>query len=112
MVVIVLPFAVFFRVLITWLSNRAGASVLLAAVLHASFNTASGPTFLPRFVPERAAALLPLAAVVVLALLAAVATKGRLAQGPRQGAVDARAGNVEAGRGPDPGAGRIAGKAS
>lgn len=81
-------FAVFFRVLITWLYNGGGQSILLAALLHASFNTTSGPGLTPALVPASAAMWLPLAAVAALAALAVVATRGRLGY-RRQGDVAA-----------------------
>jgi hypothetical protein len=66
---IVVPFAVLLRLLIAWMYSAAGSSVLLGAVLHASFNTASGPAFLDRLGADPAVSLLPLAVVVVLALV-------------------------------------------
>jgi len=39
--VIVIPFAICFRILITFAYNRTGFSVLIAAITHASFNEAS-----------------------------------------------------------------------
>jgi membrane protease YdiL (CAAX protease family) len=72
-------FAVFFRVLLTWVYNGAGRSGPMAALLHASFNTVSGAAFLAPFGARPGAELLPLAVVVALALLGAVVTRGRLA---------------------------------
>lgn len=41
MMVIVIPFAICFRILITFAYNRTRFSVLIAAITHASFNQAS-----------------------------------------------------------------------
>lgn len=79
MMVPVALFAAFFRVLLTWAYNDAGGSVPVAALVHAVFNTVSGATFTPAFVPVSIAAWLPLAAVAALAVLATAATRGRLA---------------------------------
>lgn len=70
--------AVFLRVLFTWMYNRTAFSVLLVAVLHASLNTASGSEFYSRLGDEGVAMMLPLGAAVLLALVVAVVTKGRL----------------------------------
>ena len=74
----VIPFAVFLRALLAWMYNRTAASVLLGAILHASFNTASGSAFLERLGPPSAVSMLPLAAVVLLALAVGIRTKARL----------------------------------
>ena len=87
MMVPVALFAAFFRVLLTWAYNDAGGSVPIAALVHAVFNTVSGATFTPAFVPRSVAAWLPLAAVAALAVLAATATRGRLAYPPDDAAV-------------------------
>lgn len=78
MMALVIPVSLFFRVLVAWTYNRTAASVLLAAVLHASFNAASGGEFLERFGSGPTASMLPLVAMVSLAVVVAVATKGRL----------------------------------
>jgi membrane protease YdiL (CAAX protease family) len=83
-------FSVFFRALHTWMYNGSGRSVLIAALLHAVNNTAGDSKFVPEFVPQSAAMWLPLAAVAVLAVLAAVATRGRLAHTRDDGATEAR----------------------
>ncbi len=80
--VMVIPLSILLRILIAWLSNRTALSVLLAALLHASFNTASGSEFLGRLGAGPVASLLPLAVVAVLGLVVAVATKGRLGYDP------------------------------
>jgi uncharacterized protein len=85
MLIPVAIFGIFFRVLIAWLYNGSGRSVFVAALVHAVFNTAGDSKFAPQFFPPTAAMWLPLAAVVVLGLLAAVLTKGRLAYQPGPG---------------------------
>lgn len=82
--VIVIPLALFIRVLLTWTYNRTGFSVLLAAILHASFNAASDADFLPELVPGPVAMMLPLAVVVVLAVTVMVHSKGRLGNHPER----------------------------
>ena len=56
--------------------------MLVAALVHAVFNTVSGKAFTPTFVPESVAAWLPLAACAALAVIVAAATRGRLAYPP------------------------------
>lgn len=79
---VIIAFAVFFRVLITWIYNVTASSVLLAASLHASFNTASGATFVERLSPggtaESTASLLPLLTVVAIASVVTLGSRGRL----------------------------------
>jgi uncharacterized protein len=79
----VVVFAGFLRVLLAWTYNAAGASVLPAALLHASFNTASGREFLQHLGAGPVRALLPLAAVALLAVAVTALTRGRL--GPAGG---------------------------
>ena len=83
-------FGVFFRVLITWLYNGAGRSVPIAALVHAVFNAVDDGKLASEFVPQSVTTWLPLAAVAVLAVLAAVATRGRLAHTPNDGSTEAR----------------------
>ena len=89
MMPIAIVFGVFFRAVVTWLYNGAGRSVPIAALMHAVFNTVSSAKLATEFVPRSAAMWLPLAAVAVLAVLAAVATRGRLAHTPGDGATEA-----------------------
>ena len=79
-------FAVFFRVLIMWLYNGSGRSVLLVALFHSAFNMTNGQKITPDLLglPEGLAALLPLAAVAVIAVLLVVFTRGRLARKPER----------------------------
>jgi membrane protease YdiL (CAAX protease family) len=75
--VIVIPFAICFRILITFAYNRTGFSVLIAAITHASFNEAS--EIISPNVPGPLAQVLAFASVGLLALLAVVLTSGKLA---------------------------------
>ena len=71
-------FAVFFRVLIMWLYNRTGRSVLLVGLFHSTFNMVSGQQVMPELIPGLNTNLLAAAVVAVLAVLLAVSTRGRL----------------------------------
>ena len=74
---------IFFRVVIMWLYNGSGRSVLIVALFHTAFNSVSGPEVRTRFIREIIAgpAALPiaLAVVAVVAVLITVFTRGRLA---------------------------------
>jgi membrane protease YdiL (CAAX protease family) len=83
--VIVIPFAVCFRILITFAYNRTRFSVLIAAISHASFNEAS--EIISPNVPGPLAQVLAFASVGLLALLAVVISKGTLAYKRDQGHV-------------------------
>ncbi len=76
---IISVFGVFFRLLIMWLYNGAGRSLLIAALFHSAFNMSSGQKITPEFVPDPALSWLPSVAVLVVALLVVAFTKGRLA---------------------------------
>jgi hypothetical protein len=80
--------AVFFRVVIMWLYNGAGRSVLIVALLHSAFNSVTGPQEATRFVRELvagpAALMIGLAVVAMVAMLVTVFTKGRLAYEPER----------------------------
>jgi membrane protease YdiL (CAAX protease family) len=86
---VVIVFAAFFRVLVTWTYNVTASSVLMASTLHASFNTASGSTFVGHLAPEGAsgsmASFLPLLSVVALACVVTLGSRGGLGF-PRDGA--------------------------
>jgi uncharacterized protein len=75
--VIVIPFAICFRILITFAYNRTRFSVLIASITHASFNEAS--EIISPNVTGPLAQVLAFASVGLLALLAVVLTKGKLA---------------------------------
>jgi uncharacterized protein len=80
-------FAVFIRVLIMWLYNGSGRSVLIVALFHSAFNAISGSeNITPILIPGAAASLIPIAAVAVIAVLLVVFTRGRLAYEPERGA--------------------------
>jgi hypothetical protein len=80
--------AVFFRVVIMWLYNGAGRSVLIVALFHSAFNSVTGPQEATRFVRELvagpAALMIGLAVVAMVAMLVTVFTKGRLAYEPER----------------------------
>jgi membrane protease YdiL (CAAX protease family) len=73
-------FAVFIRVLIMWLYNASGRSVLIVALFHSAFNMINGQKLTPDLLrlPEGLASLIPGVAVMVIAVLLAVFTRGRL----------------------------------
>jgi membrane protease YdiL (CAAX protease family) len=71
-------FAIFFRVLIMWLYNGTGRSVLLVGLFHSAFNMVSGQQVMPDLVPGLNSNLLVAAVVAVLAVVLAVSTRGRL----------------------------------
>jgi uncharacterized protein len=83
--------SIFLRVVIMWLYNSTGRSVLIVALFHSSFNTLSGSEYTMGFIRELIAApvsiLGALAIVAVVAVLVAVLTRGRLAYEPGSGAV-------------------------
>jgi CAAX protease family protein len=78
--------SIFFRVVIMWLYNGTGRSVLVVALFHSSFNSVSGSEFTMSFIRELIAApvsiAISLAIVAVVAVLIAVSTRGRLAYEP------------------------------
>ncbi len=83
---VIAVFAMFFRVLIMWLYNGTGRSVLLVALFHSAFNMTNGQKITPELLllPETLASLIPAAAVMVLAVLIAVFTRGRLVYEPER----------------------------
>jgi uncharacterized protein len=82
---ILVVFAVFIRVLIMWLYNRTGRSVLLVGLFHSAFNmTSSTQNITPELVPGPAASLIPGLAVVVFAVLVVAFTRGRLGYEPER----------------------------
>jgi membrane protease YdiL (CAAX protease family) len=79
---------IFFRVVIMWLYNSTGRSVLIVALFHSAFNSAgTGSEYATRFIkeliPRPAALLIPLVVVAVVAVLVFLFTRGRLAYEPK-----------------------------
>lgn len=75
-------FAIFFRLLIMWLYNGTGGSLLIVGLFHSAFNMSTGQQLMPQFFPGSEATwlnLFVLAVVSVGAVLITAATKGRLA---------------------------------
>jgi membrane protease YdiL (CAAX protease family) len=91
--------AVFFRVVVTWLYNGSGRSVLIAALFHSAYNSAWGTgdqKFTGELVSGPAAQLIPIAVVVVVAVTVAALTRGRLAYQPEQEAARPTKAEIEA----------------
>src|SRR5918997_34280 len=85
--VITAVFAIFLRMVIMWLYNGSGRSVLIVALFHSAFNATSGSeNVTPILIPGSAASLIPIAAVAVIAVLLVVFTRGHLAYEPGRGA--------------------------
>lgn len=79
---ITMVFSLFFRLLIMWLYNGTGGSLLLVGLFHSAFNMSTGQQITPAFIPGPDALWLNLfviAVVMVLAVLITIFTKGRLA---------------------------------
>ena len=89
-------FAVFFRVLIMWLYNGSGRSVLLVGLFHSTFNMVSGQQVMPQLVPGLNTNLLVVAIVAVLAVLVAIFTRGRLGYDRERATRPADSGRVAA----------------
>lgn len=80
--------SIFFRVVIMWLYNGTGRSVLIVALFHSSFNAETGSQETTRFMRELIAG--PTALLIglaVVAVLVAVFARGRLAYEPEAGGV-------------------------
>ena len=81
--VITAVFAIFLRIVIMWLYNGSGRSVLIVALFHSAFNAISGSeNITPILISGAAASLIPIGAVAVIAVLLVVFTRGRLAYEP------------------------------
>jgi membrane protease YdiL (CAAX protease family) len=81
--------AVFFRVVVTWLYNGSGRSVLVVALFHSAYNSAWGTgdhKFTGELISGPAATLIPVGVIAVVAVAAAVLSRGRLAHEPERGA--------------------------
>jgi membrane protease YdiL (CAAX protease family) len=83
---VVAVFAIFLRVLIIWLYNVTGRSVLMVGLFHSTFNMVTGQKIMPELVPGLDSGLLAIAVVTVLALLVVVFTRGRLGYEPERAA--------------------------
>jgi len=86
--VIVVPFAIAFRILIAFAYNRAAYAVLIAAITHASFNEAS--ELIAPNVPGPLAQILAFASTALLAVLAVALSRGNLAYRHRQPSTKAK----------------------
>lgn len=75
---VLLALAVPFRIVVGWLHNRTGGSVLVAAIFHASFNVATSSVLLAALVPGQSALVVTAAVLVVAAVAVVVVTRGRL----------------------------------
>jgi hypothetical protein len=82
-VLVAVVFAVFFRTFVTWVYNRTGFSVLLAALVHASFNEASAYPFYSRLGTAPVVLALPILIVTAVAVGVLIATRSRLGMPPR-----------------------------
>ncbi len=80
--------SIFFRVIIMWLYNSTGRSVLIVALFHSAFNSVTGSEYATRFIKEIIAgpAALPigLAVVAVTSVVVAVLTRGHLSYEPER----------------------------
>ena len=79
--------AVFFRVVVMWLYNGSGRSVLVVALFHSAYNSAWGTgdqKFIGELIPEPAATLIPIGVVAVVAVVVAAFTRGRLSYEPER----------------------------
>ena len=73
--------AIFFRIIIGWLYNSTGRSVLVVALFHSAYNSATSAgdaRFTEELITSPAALLIPLGLTVVIAVVIAAFTKGRL----------------------------------
>ncbi len=77
--------AVFFRIVVMWLYNGSGRSVLVVALFHSAYNSAWGTgdqKFTGGLISGPAATLIPIGVIAVVAVLVAVLTRARLAYKP------------------------------
>jgi membrane protease YdiL (CAAX protease family) len=90
--------SIFLRVVIMWLYNSSGRSVLIVALFHSAFNSLSGSHVATGFIRELIAGptalVIGLAVGAVVAVLVTVLTKGRLGYEPGRGAAPRPAGGV------------------
>jgi uncharacterized protein len=82
--------AVFLRVLIMWIYNGSGRSLIVVGLFHSAFNITIGNEVMPELLnlPASETSLMCLGVLVVLAVVVVVFTRGRLAyEGRPAGAV-------------------------
>jgi uncharacterized protein len=75
----------FFRIVVMWLYNGSGRSVLVVALFHSAYNSASSlgeQQFTGELIPGSAQLLIAIGVLVVVAVILAVITGGRLAYEP------------------------------
>ncbi len=85
----------FFRIVVMWLYNGSGRSVLVVALFHSAYNSAwgtGGQEFTGELISGPAATLIPIGVVAVVAVVVAVLSRGRLAYEPERGATTERGG--------------------
>jgi membrane protease YdiL (CAAX protease family) len=72
-------FAIALRIVIGWLYNRTGGSILIVAILHAAFNATNNTKLLTAAAPGNTLlTTTPWVVIVAWALLVTVLTRGRL----------------------------------
>ena len=81
---VLMVFAVFVRVLIMWLYNGSGRSILVVGLFHAALNVVTGQKVMPELVAGINPNLLAAAVVAVLGVLVVVSTKGHLGYEPER----------------------------
>jgi len=87
--------AVFFRVVVMWLYNGSGHSVLVVALFHSAYNSAWGTgdhKFTGELISGPTATLIPIGVVAVVAVVVAVLSRGSLAYKPERGTTTKRGG--------------------
>jgi membrane protease YdiL (CAAX protease family) len=90
---IVMALAFPYRMVLGWLYNRSGASILIAGLFHASFNAANSTDLLSGMVPGQASLTVSAAVLVVWAVAVIALTRGRLGlPRPAPGAIPAGVG--------------------
>jgi heme/copper-type cytochrome/quinol oxidase subunit 2 len=76
---LLMTFAIGLRILIGWLYNVTGASILLGAILHVTFNATNNNNLLTAAAPGNTALeYIPWVVIAVLGVLVVVLTRGTL----------------------------------
>jgi len=92
MIIVLAGFAVFFRVVLLWLYNATGRSVLLVGLFHSVFNVVSGQELTPRLIGDPSTSnLLAIGAIAALAVIITIVTRGRLGYKEQERSVPTRA---------------------